>query len=102
MLKWPKKRLGALILISLAGLALQACGPKFKDQPDCGFVQNVYGERISWKGSTPIQLYVHNSFPQNMLPALNKAIETWKDALGYSAFQIIQENYAGDPTPKQD
>lgn len=93
-----------LLVLSLAFalVGLQACAPKHKEQPDCGFVQNVYGERISWKSSVPVQLYVHNSFPAEMLPALDSAIRKWTDAAGRPLFRVVSYNMSGNPSPSQD
>lgn len=94
------KRQGfALLLLPLFLLA--GCGPKHKSQADCGFVQNVYGERISWKDSAPVGLYVHESFPNEMLPALQRAMDDWARVLGRPAFRIIQTGYQS-PGPRQD
>ncbi|MNT28287.1 Matrixin [compost metagenome] len=81
MWKW----LGAVTLI-LSVMTLQACAPKSQD--DCGFVQNVYGERVSWKGEIPIKLYIHESVPEEFVPALTAAAKTWEDKIGHKLFEI--------------
>ena len=83
--------------------AAAACAPKQTDrnQADCGFVQTVYGERVSWKSTAPIPLYVDQSFPPEMLPGLYRAIENWAEALGRPVFTVVQTGYQGG-TPRQD
>jgi hypothetical protein len=104
-------RIPLALLILTLGLLLQACGPKgpfsflepsHHAQEACGFVQNVYGERISWKGNTPIALYVHQSFPVEFYGSLQRAIKRWEDNVGHPLFQIISWNVPGPLNPRQD
>ena len=99
MFKLLQKRALALLLIPF--LFLSACAPKHQSEPDCGFVQNVYGERISWKDTAPISLLVHESFPAEMLPALQKAVADWEQAMGRPVFRIVQTGYQS-AGPRQD
>ncbi len=90
----------AVALIS-AGLSLQACAPKSQD--DCGFVQNVYGERISWKGNLPITLYVHSSVPKQYYGAIQAAAKVWEDQLGHKLFNIVTDQpITGPIDPHKD
>ena len=73
------KRL-AVGLVVIFGLALQACSPK--NQDECGFVQNVYGERISWKSDVPIHIQIHKNFPEEYVGAVNAAADSWNRNLG--------------------
>lgn len=101
LLQLLKRTVGSLLLPILL---FSGCGPKqqqHQSQVDCGFVQNVYGERISWKDSAPIALYVHESFPTEMLPGLQKAIDDWSEVLGHPAFKIVQTGYQSSG-PRQD
>ncbi|RYZ84685.1 MAG: matrixin family metalloprotease [Proteobacteria bacterium] len=94
------KYLGPLILVTSA-LLLQACAPKSQD--DCGFVQNVYGERISWKGQYPITIWVHESVPQEYMGAIVAAANTWRDATGKSLFNIVTDQKVSGPlNPQKD
>jgi hypothetical protein len=96
MWKW----LGAILLLSTI-LTIQACAPKTQD--DCGFVQNVYGERISWKGETPIKIYIHESVPEEFVPALVSAAKTWEAKVGHTLFQIDTTNRVKGPAdPHRD
>jgi len=69
----------------LIALGLQACAPK--DNSDCGFSQNVYGERMSWKGQIPVTLYVHNSAAAYE-GAIRAAAETWNRSAGKTLIVI--------------
>lgn len=88
------------LLISFLWI-FEGCGPKKLDEADCGFVQNVYGQRISWKESGAIPLYVHEAFPARMLPALEAAMMTWQNVLGRPVFRIAQTGYQS-PGPRED
>jgi hypothetical protein len=85
---------------TLLGL-LNGCGVKKEAQEDCGFVQNVYGERISWKTQNPIPLLVDESFPQAYMVSLQNAMKAWEVALGRPVFYIAQTAYPGK-SPAQD
>lgn len=76
-------------------LGLGACTPK--PQNDCGFVQNVYGERIAWKGRIPIELKLHQSFPAEFEAAAKEAAEVWNRAAGKTIFTLNPSDRAGGP-----
>lgn len=97
-----KRWFSALLILPVIGFALQACGPKFKDQPDCGFVKNAYGERISWKSDSLIELSLHKSIPAEMIPAIEAAIHVWELAEGRPLFRITNRNVEGPLSPRQD
>lgn len=54
----------------------------------CGFNQNVYGQRVSWKDAVPIKIYIHKSFPSEFVPALERAMASWEQAAGRPLFKI--------------
>lgn len=89
-----------LIIATSSALALQACAPK--SQEDCGFVQNVYGERVSWKGSIPITLYVHASVPTEYIPAIQAAAKVWEQKAGKQLFNIVTTPISGVIDPHRD
>lgn len=93
------KRLGALMLLTSA-LTLQACAPKAQD--DCGFVQNSYGERISWKSQAVITLSVHESVPSEYLGAIQSAADTWEKSAGRKLFNIVTTKVTGPLAPHKD
>lgn len=84
MVRWFR-----VISILSATLIIQACAPK--SQTDCGFVQNVYGERISWKGNIPVEMYLHSSVPDELIPAIEAAADSWKSSSGRPLIRIHRQ-----------
>lgn len=83
-------------------LGLFACAPTPKAEDACNFVQNVYGQRISWKDQVPIPLLVHVDFPKQYLPALDQAIKVWETAVGHKLFTIVNTSYRDNSSPAKD
>ena len=82
-------------------VTIQACAPKA--QEDCGFVQNVYGERVSWKGEIPIDLLIHKDVPDDMVPAIVEAANSWEKSAGRKLFNVITgTRYTGPIAPNKD
>src|SRR5688572_9215530 len=100
-MKLKAARLQGFALLLSFYLVLVGCGPQNRNEADCGFVQNVYGQRISWKDTAPVGLSLHESFPPDMLPGLQRAMDTWAVLLGRPAFKIVQTGYQST-TPRQD
>jgi len=97
------KKLGLRILILLiasVALFLGACSPT--PQKDCGFVQNIYGQRITWKTKAPVKLYIHQSVPAELKPALYRAIETWERQVGHKLFEISEDSSQLSGSPSRD
>lgn len=79
------------LLVTLAN-----CAPKPPAAQDsCGFSQNVYGQRQSWKGNLPIIINAHNSVPAKYIPALQAAIATWNRTAGKEILRFGNANVAG-------
>lgn len=96
-----KKMITTLVLLPLTLIAFQACGPKFKSQEDCGFVQNVYGQRISWKGKFPVPIYIHSSVPEQFIPVIESSFRVWEESAGKQLFYIA--GISGGPNePRRD
>jgi hypothetical protein len=74
-------------VLGLSLLLLAGCSSP-KRQESCGFVQNVYGERVSWKGAPQIRFQLHQSVPAEYEMAFRKATETWNTALGKNLIYI--------------
>jgi hypothetical protein len=87
-------------LVLWTAVALQACGPQFKRQSACNFMQNSYGERISWKREIPITLDIDSSVPQSALGPLQSAMDTWEQTAGRQLFRI--GNTVNLRSPRQD
>ncbi len=81
------------ILITFAmitAIFASSCAPK--SQNDCGFVQNVYGQRISWKTKKPVNVYIHSSVPKTLRPAIYRAAATWETHAGRKVFEISEDS----------
>lgn len=97
-----QKLLWSLAFLPFVLFGLQACGPRYIEQPDCGFLQNVYGERISWKNNAPVPLYVHSSVPSQYYAAIQSAISKWEGSSGRPLFRIAGWGVQGPLEPRQD
>lgn len=104
-------KVGLLGFLSGCVLALSACAPQkflgvlnpqYSSQADCGFVQNVYGERISWKGKLPIRLQIHESVPAEFYPAIEETLRSWEAATGKKLFEVVSWGARGPNQPRQD
>jgi len=100
MRKWQL----VLGVITVMAFVLPACREAFahtkaaakpKAQESCGFVTNIYGQRLSWKGQVPVVLHLHESVPENVIPALKRALDTWAIILGRPIFQLAPERIKG-------
>lgn len=88
-------------LFVLIAFGLQGCAPKSQD--DCGFVQNVYGERIAWKGNVPVTMYIHESVPEEYVGAIQAAADTWQDASGKKLINVVtNQRVTGPINPQKD
>lgn len=85
----------------IGALFLQACAPKSQDS--CGFVQNSYGERVSWKAEVPVTMYLHTSVPEEYVGAIVAAAHTWEESAGRKLFNIVTTpRISGQNSPRQD
>ena len=88
-------------IVSLLALAfIVSCTPQKQD--DCGFVQNVYGQRISWKTKKTIKLTIHNSVPVELRPAIHRAAATWEIQVGRKVFEISEDSSIVALAPSRD
>lgn len=87
-------RVGKFLIFLYLGIALVGCS-KPKSEESCGFVQNVYGERVSWKDNIPVKMYLHTSVPADLETSIRSAAETWNRALGKTAVVIEMEKVSG-------
>lgn len=94
MRRWTKPLF--VTLFSFAVLSfIQACAPK--SQEECGFVQNVYGERISWKGQLPVVMKLHESVPHDYYEAVVQAADSWNKTYGKTLIVIDKDNIVTGP-----
>ncbi len=78
-----------ILVLGFLGLA-SSCQPKAES--DCGFVQNVYGQRISWKNKLPVAVQISSTVPVELKSAIYRAALTWEKKLGQKAFELTEEN----------
>lgn len=77
-----------------------SCSPK--RQNDCGFVQNVYGQRISWKTKKPVKVYIHDTVPASLKPAIYRAAATWDSFANRKVFEISEDSSQIGSSPRDD
>jgi hypothetical protein len=102
------------VLLSLMSVLLLACdkmpkiGPPDEaqnklataSQDDCGFVQNSYGQRVSWKKNLPLRIYLDPSFPAIYEPSLREAAQKWEAVVGRTLF--VFERLTATTAPNKD
>lgn len=81
-----------LFIMSMLSLGLMGCAQNKNE--DCGYVTNVYGQRITWKNKEPIPLYIDASVPASLKPSIYRAVATWERNAGRQIFQLLEENSA--------
>lgn len=99
------KKYPALILISifLGCGRVPKVGPETEtklatpSEKDCGFVQNSYGQRVSWKQSFPVKIYVDSNFPLEYDKVLATAAQKWENILGKTLFTFERLKQASIP-----
>lgn len=98
MWKWT----GAIVVVASI-LIMQACAPSNSSESgEDAFVQNSYGEVVAWKTDKLITIYIHESFPDEFVGAIQSAAATWEKAAGKALFQIIPEKLTGPAEPQKD
>lgn len=103
-----------IFLLLCCGLITLSCqkgitlGPGSDDllaseaETSCGFIQNIYGQRVSWKNNLPTALTVHKSFPPEFLPVLEDAVAHWNNAAGKTLIRLIQGANNLSQTPQKE
>lgn len=103
MLFMDRKPIIIMVLgLFILALLLNSCGKVDPNQPDCNFVKNVYGSRVSWKSSTPIPIYLANNFPSQYTPVVEAAILNWNKAYGRDIFEYRGISSDSGSEPQQD
>lgn len=76
-------------IVSL-GLALISisCAEKPAAEEPCNFVQNSFGQRVSW-ARMPIQFYVDDSLSDQQYYGLERAMQVWNDYFDRPVFSLI-------------
>jgi hypothetical protein len=71
-------------------------------QSDCGFVQNSFGQRVSWKSNIPITLKVDSNFSPDHVEILRRAALHWNEAAGKTLIRIIESDGRVPSKPAKD
>lgn len=103
-----------LFLILLSSLLVTSCqnnqsvGPgdakslATSQQTDCGFTQNAYGQRVSWKSNIPVTIWVSQDYPSDFVEALESSAQLWSDAAGMTLFQLKYSTTDPANSPSKD
>ncbi|MGZ3744061.1 MAG: matrixin family metalloprotease [Pseudobdellovibrionaceae bacterium] len=67
-------------------------------EKDCGFIQNIYGQRVSWKQSFPVKIYIDPSFPTDYDSILTAAAQKWENILGKTLFIFERAKQSSIPS----
>lgn len=97
MAKWLSLFLLGVLMGALT--MLPGCSPK-SNHKDCGYLQNVYGERISWKGRLPIHMEVDPTVRLEVRDAVFAAAARWNASAGRELFKVT--NTADTTQPFRD
>ena len=96
-----KFKLLLILVMSVAVTQMTACGEKPAPQTSCNFVQNSDMQRVSWKSSVPIQIWIHESVPTQYHAAILQSMSQWEYSTGRKLFQAMGIDH-GPLQPAQD
>ncbi len=71
-------------------------------EDSCGFVQNSYGARVSWKNNIPVTVLVESEFAKEFYNAAVSAAEVWNSTTGKKLLVIEKMSADASPNPAQD
>ena len=85
-------------------LFLSACSEEgeIAAEEACSFVQNSQQQRVSWQGNLPVKVFVSDTVPEEFLPAIESALETWNLALGSREIFTLAGQLENAQAPVQD
>jgi predicted Zn-dependent protease len=92
------KRMSLLVGIPMV---FTACARFIPPEEPCNFVQNSQSQRVSWKESVPVQIYVHQSVPEKFHEPIKDAIKEWNHWLNREALHATF-NSTGSLEPTRD
>ncbi len=67
---------------------LTSCGPIPHSEPSCTFIQNEFGERVSWYYA-PVILGIDRAMPSHLKPAIYAAAQQWNTSYGAELIRIV-------------
>lgn len=68
----------------------------------CGFVQNIYGARVSWKKNIPVVISVDPHFSSEFYRAALQAAEQWNSLAGKKLIELEKTPDGEHVSPAQD
>lgn len=57
-------------------------------QDECGYLQNEFGQRISWKSHIPVDFFVSKTIPEEFHQDIIEAADIWNRASGKTIIKI--------------
>ena len=69
-----------------------------ESQASCGFLQNSYGQRVSWKQTSPVLFYFDSRFSDDDEKSFIHAAQTWENVVG-RPLAIFQRMKDGESWP---
>ncbi len=84
----PFRILSVLCILAFAAVSFVACQPKMKPEEDCNFVMSSQVQRVSWKRTVPITLYIHSSVPAEYRESIRMAATQWNFKMNKPFFMI--------------
>lgn len=81
-----KRLMSLIILMTFAGVG---CAKKLDPEEPCNFVQNGELQRVSWKGQFPVEIYIHESVPEEYWSSIQLAMAEWEVKLKRPLFKIV-------------
>lgn len=96
-------------VLTFVSLILSSCGVLLgpgnendlatQAQASCGFLQNSYGQRVSWKQASPVLFYFDSKFSDDDEKSLILAAQTWEKVVGrpLAIFQRMKDGESWPP-----
>lgn len=97
-----KKHLWKICLFISLAFILEACAPSRESEESCEFVQNSFGQRVSWNSKVPVKVFIHESVPQEFFGAIEAAMKKWDNALASRPLFVLGGIVNGPNHPVQD
>jgi hypothetical protein len=57
-------------------------------QDDCGYIQNEFGQRVSWKSRVPVEFFISKTIPEEFHQDIVEAAEDWNRSAGKVVIKI--------------
>ncbi|MEK6774390.1 MAG: matrixin family metalloprotease [Bdellovibrionota bacterium] len=103
-----------LLVILFMGMSLQSCRDALSDpsnnmssvgkavEEPCGFVQNSYGARVSWKKNIPVTVEVDPEFSAEFFNAATLAADQWNTSAGKKLIELEKVSFDKLNDPGRD